>query len=373
MKPDVETLADADFTSAEHAAMEAALAAAELGVRGSNPAVGAALLDQDGRILHTGHHRGAGSPHAEVDALLKARDAGTDLSNATIVITLEPCNHTGRTGPCSQAILDAGIGRVIFAVADGTDRARGGGAYLAGRGLEVRQGLLAERAIDLNHRWFAAQTQRRPFVTLKIAQSLDGRVAAPDGTSQWITGPAARDAGHRIRARADAILVGGGTARVDDPTLTARASDGTPLDNQPLRAVMSRTPVPARARVRGGVDLPSGRGPADGDDGRFVWLETHEPSQALAELAALGVRHVLVEGGPTLSAAFVSANLVDELWLYQAPLILGAGKPSLASTTTHTLADAARWRCDPVDGPPVRTLGPDIAWHLRPAPASVSK
>lgn len=369
----VEVLSDADFSPAEHAAMEAALTAAELGVRGGNPAVGAAVLSHDGRILHTGHHRGTGTPHAEVDALLNAREAGTDLSTATMVVTLEPCNHTGRTGPCSQAILDAGIRRVIYAVADGTDRARGGGAYLAAHGVAVRQGLLAERAVDLNDRWFHAQAQGRPFVTLKIAQSLDGRVAAPDGTSQWITGDAARDAGHGIRARADAIIVGGGTARVDDPTLTARASDGTPLEHQPLRAVMSHTPVADDARIRRGVDVSAGRGPADGEDGRFAWLETHDPGRALDELAILGVRHVLVEGGPTLSAAFLTADLVDELWLYQAPLILGDGKPSLASMTTHTLADAVRWRSDPVAGPPVRTLGSDVAWHLRPVPAPASK
>lgn len=357
-----------DFSPAERDAMAAALNAATLGVRGTNPVVGAALLSPDGRILHVGHHRGAGTPHAEADVLARAHQAGTDLTDVTMVITLEPCNHTGRTGPCSRAILNAGIQRVIFAVHDGTDAASGGGTFLADHGVSVRHGLMSEQATDLNDRWFMAQARNRPFVTLKIAQSLDGKVAAPDGTSQWITGACARQAGHSIRARVDAILVGGATARTDNPTLTARAGDGTPFDHQPLRAVMSRTPVAHDARVRRGVGTPGGSEPAT--DGRFVWLDTHDPGHALARLGALGVTHVLVEGGPTVSAAFLAADLVDELWLYQAPLILGAGKPSLAPAPTQTLADAARWRSDPVAGPPVRTLGEDVAWHLRPAPVS---
>ncbi|GAA2116936.1 bifunctional diaminohydroxyphosphoribosylaminopyrimidine deaminase/5-amino-6-(5-phosphoribosylamino)uracil reductase RibD [Kocuria atrinae] len=359
------------FSPAEHTAMRASLEAAALGVRGANPVVGAALLDANGRILHTGHHSGAGTLHAETDVLRKARETGTDLTDATMVITLEPCNHTGRTGPCTRAILDAGIKRVIFALHDGTEAARGGGQFLADRGVSVRHGLMAAQAADLNDRWFTAQAQNRPFVTLKIAQSLDGRVAAPDGTSQWITGPPAREAGHEIRARVDAILVGGGTARTDDPTLTARDAQGNPLSHQPLRAVMSRTPVAHDARVRRGV-IASGDG-AETTDGRFVWLNTHDPVEALSRLRALGAAHVLVEGGPTLSAAFLAADLVDELWFYQAPLILGDGKPSLASQHTQTLADAARWRSDPVAGPPVRTLGSDVAWHLRPAAVSASK
>ena len=189
------------FTSAEHTAMSAALRAAAEGVRGANPVVGAAVLSASGEVLHVGHHRGAGTPHAEVDALRVAREAGTDLRDTTLVVTLEPCHHTGRTGPCSGAILEAGVPRVVYAVGDGTDTARGGAAALMEHGVDVRAGLLAEDARDLNARWFLAQEQRRPFVTLKIAQSLDGRVAAADGTSQWITGETARGEGHALRAR----------------------------------------------------------------------------------------------------------------------------------------------------------------------------
>lgn len=363
---------DHDFTPAEHEAMAAALAAAAGGVRGANPVVGASIMGPDGRILHTGHHRGAGTAHAEADALQRAREAGTDLSDAQMVVTLEPCHHTGRTGPCSGAILEAGIPSVIFAAADGTDTARGGGAYLAEQGVRVRHGLMADRARDLNDRWFTAARDARPFVTLKIAQSLDGKVAAPDGTSQWITGPEARAAGHEIRSRVDAILVGGGTARMDDPTLTARDGNGVATARQPLRAVMSRTPVPERARIRRGTGHQGERGPGEGDDGRFVHLDTHDPAVALTRLRELGAAHVLVEGGPAVASAFLAADLVDELWLFQAPLILGDGKASLAPMHTTTLSDASGWRPDPTNGPTVRSLGADIAWHLRPGTSAAS-
>ena len=418
------------FTSAEHTAMRAALRAAAQGVRGANPVVGAAVLSASGEVLHVGHHRGAGTPHAEVDALRAAREAGTDLRDTTLVVTLEPCHHTGRTGPCSGAILEAGVPRVVYAVGDGTEAARGGGAFLAAHGVDVRAGLLAEDARDLNARWFRAQEQRRPFVTLKIAQSLDGRVAAADGTSQWITGETARGEGHALRARVDAILVGGGTLRSDDPSLTARDATGAPLDRQPLRAVMTTRPVPADARVRRGVvsaaaaagaaDAAAGTGSADAvagtgaadvstesraagtrsrtadsqhgpdtalrpargtaapgspdgaaeDDGRFVHLDTHDPHEALARLHGLGVSHVLVEGGPTVAAAFLSADLVDELWLHQAPVLLGAGAPSVGDLGIGTVTAASRWRGDPVgvpDGRAVSPVGEDLRWHLRPA------
>ncbi|WP_232300171.1 bifunctional diaminohydroxyphosphoribosylaminopyrimidine deaminase/5-amino-6-(5-phosphoribosylamino)uracil reductase RibD [Kocuria salsicia] len=363
-----------NFTPAEAAAMRAALTAAQRGVRGANPVVGAALVDAAGTLLHVGHHRGAGTDHAEVDVLRQARAAGTPLGDTTLLVTLEPCHHTGRTGPCSAAILAAGIPRVVFAVPDATDAARGGGAHLAAHGVDVRHGLLAEPARDLNERWFLAQRRRRPFVTLKLAQSLDGRVAAADGTSQWITGAPARAEGHALRARVDAILVGGGTLRADDPSLTARDAHGTPVERQPLRAVMSTEPVSEHARVRCGVAAgeSTARSGASGDDGRFVHLATHDPAEALQALRELGAAHVLVEGGPTVSAAFLAADLVDELWLYQAPLLLGEGSASVAPLGIGTLTGASRWRSDPVGlpkgGSPVAAVGEDLRWHLRPAP-----
>ena len=338
--------------------MRAALTAAARGVRGANPVVGAALLSAEGEVLHVGHHRGAGTAHAEVTVLDAAREAGTPLRDTTLLVTLEPCHHTGRTGPCTEAILRAGVGRVVHAVADTTDAARGGAAWLREHGVEVRAGLLAAEALDLNDRWLRAQQQRRPFVSLKIAQSIDGRVAAVDGTSQWITGAPARAEGHQLRTRVDAVLVGGGTLRSDDPSLTARTPEGELCARQPLRAVMSTRPVPEAARIRGA-------------DGRFVQLDTHDPREALTRLRDRGAAHVLVEGGPTVAAAFLAADLVDELRLYQAPLLLGAGASSVAGLGIGTLAAASSWRGDHVGVPDgaVGAVGEDLRWHLRPAPS----
>lgn len=338
--------------------MRAALTAAARGVRGANPVVGAALLSAEGEVLHVGHHRGAGTAHAEVAVLDAAREAGTPLRDTTLLVTLEPCHHTGRTGPCTEAILRAGVGRVVHAVADTTDAARGGAAWLREYGVEVRAGLLAAEALELNERWLRAQQQRRPFVSLKIAQSIDGRVAAVDGTSQWITGAPARAEGHHLRTRVDAVLVGGGTLRSDDPSLTARTPEGELCTRQPLRAVMSTRPVPEAARIRGA-------------DGRFVHLDTHDPREALTRLRDRGAAHVLVEGGPTVAVAFLAADLVDELWLYQAPLLLGAGASSVAGLGIGTLAAASSWRGDHVGVPDgaVGAVGEDLRWHLRPAPS----
>ena len=388
------------FTAAERTAMRTALEAAQRGIRGANPVVGAAILSAAGEILHVGHHRGAGTAHAEADALRLAHEAGTPLEDTTMVVTLEPCNHTGRTGPCSRAILEAGIPRVIYAVADGTDAARGGGAFLAAHGVDVRHGLLAPEARDLNDRWFAAQDAARPFVTLKLAQTIDGRVAAADGTSQWITAALARAEGHALRERVDAILVGGGTLRADDPTLTARDAAGEPLARQPLRAVMSTRAVPGDAKVRRGVvgqaperdsvyGAPKATGEGQsadradaataegGSDGQFVHLTTHDPAEALHTLKDRGVSHVLVEGGPTVSAALLAADLVDELWLYQAPLILGDGAASVGSLGIETLAAASSWRSDPVRHPAdLAAPGPgesaDAAMHAPDEPADLT-
>jgi len=346
----------AAFTDAERSAMELALAEAGRGVRGANPLVGAVVLGPDGTVRAVGHHRGAGTPHAEAAALAALGPVDpAEAARLTMVVTLEPCNHTGRTGPCAGAIAAAGIGRVVYATADGTDRAGGGARFLAGRGTEVACGLLGERARELNHRWFAARAARRPFTTLHLAQTLDGRIAAADGTSQWITGPAARSHSHGVRARAEAILAGTGTVLADNPRLTARNADGTAAARQPRRVVMGRREVPADAAVRG--------------DGNWTQLSTHDPSEALAALAAEGTDHVMIEGGAAVATAFLAADLVDELWLYQAPLFLGAGRPAVGDLGIGTLADARRWRLDDAGGPAHQRLGDDVALHLEPAPA----
>lgn len=344
----------ASFTDIERAAMAQALDAALGGPRGANPLVGAVILDPEGRVLSVGHHRGAGTAHAEADALATAREYGIDVTGGTILVTLEPCNHQGRTGPCAQAIIAAGLARVIYAIDDPHDPAAGGAATLRAAGIQVESGLEAEQARALNARWLAAVDGRRPFVTLHIAQTLDARIAAEDGTSQWISGPESLRDNHAIRQRIDAILVGTGTVEIDDPRLTARTPDGELAEHQPLRAVMGLRPIPEGAAILG-------------EDGRAIHLATREPAEALAELFDRGVRHVMVEGGSRIIGAFLSAGLVDELVIYQAPTLLGSGKNSVAGLGIHTLAEAQSWDWDHSDGGSVRHLGRDLRLHLQPA------
>lgn len=330
-------------------AMGLALDKARKGVRGANPLVGAVIVDATGQLLATGWHRGAGTPHAEADALANAREAGIDVRGARMFVTLEPCNHTGRTGPCSVAIAKAGIGEVIYAYADTTEHAAGGATYLRSQGLIVRGGLLESEAYALNARWFAAATGKRPFVTAKIASSLDGYIAAADGTSQWITGEEARADGHALRARADAIMVGTGTVQADNPQLTARTGTGQLAEHQPLRVVM------------GTSQLADGHLAEAIAEGTAIHLPTRDPQQALNELYARGVKHLLLEGGPTLITAFIRANLVDELYWYRAPLLLGAGKPALGDLGISSLNQAGRWQLDHLTyHPAVQTLGADV-------------
>ena len=343
------------FTDAELAAMDQALQLARRGVRGANPLVGAVILSPAGEVLATGFHRGAGTAHAEADALASAAAAGADVRGATMVVTLEPCNHTGRTGPCSQAILRAGIARVVYAAADTNDDAAGGAAALAAGGVAVEGGLLADESRELNHRWAAAVAAHRPFVTVKTAQTLDGRTAAVDGTSQWITSSEARADAQQLRLRADAILAGTGTILADDPQLTARRPGGSPAGQQPLRVVMGHTTVPAGARIRG-------------TDGRFLQLPTHDPAVVLTELHARGVRHLMVEGGGTVAGAFLRAGLADELLAYTAPALLGAGTPAFAGLGITSMAQIQRWRWDPAGGGAAVPVGADLRLHLEPLP-----
>ncbi|MGJ9401869.1 bifunctional diaminohydroxyphosphoribosylaminopyrimidine deaminase/5-amino-6-(5-phosphoribosylamino)uracil reductase RibD [Arthrobacter sp. KK5.5] len=340
---------------AETTAMAAALEAARRGPRGANPLVGAVILDADGRVRATGHHAGAGTPHAEAAALAALGTVPRDEAvRLTMFVTLEPCNHTGRTGPCAQAIVDAGIGRVVYATADGTDRASGGAHRLRAAGVDVRQGPLGAPARELNHRWFAARAAGRPFTTLHLAQTLDGRIAAADGSSQWITGAAARAHSHGVRAAAEAIIAGTGTVLADNPRLTARNPDGTPAARQPLRVIMGNRDVPADAAVCG--------------DGNWRHLRTHDPAAALRDLAASGIDHAMVEGGSSIATAFLSADLVDELWLYQAPLLLGSGRNAVGDLGIGTLSSARRLRLDATGGPSHQLLGDDVVLHLEPLP-----
>lgn len=341
------------FTPDEIHAMEQALQAALHGPRGANPLVGAVVVSPEGRHLVTGYHRGAGTAHAEADAIAQAAAAGLDLTGCTMVVTLEPCNHVGRTGPCTEAIIAAGITDVVYAVDDPHDPAAGGAATLRAAGVSVRSGLGAEEALDLNRQWFEAVAAKRPFVTLHIAQTLDGRIAAEDGTSQWISSPESLADNHGIRSRIDAILVGTQTVLVDNPRLTARDPHGNPAPRQPVRAVMGLRTIPDDAAIHG-------------DDGLAVHLPTRDPHEALSLLYETGTRHVMVEGGSSILSSFLSAGLVDELIVYLAPTLLGSGTPSLNGLGITSLPDAQQWEWDASDGGAVRTLGRDLRLHLRP-------
>ncbi len=320
---------------AEQAAMRRALAlAASEGVpHGPNPRVGCVLLAPDGSEVAEGFHRGSGTPHAEVDALAAA---GEDARGATAVVTLEPCHHTSaRSGPCSEALLAAGVRRVVFAQADANPVARGGGAALAAAGVEVEGGLLDAEARALNRAWTFSVEHGRPFVTWKLATTLDGRSAAADGTSRWVSSAAARRDTHRLRSECDVIMVGTGTVLVDDPQLTVRDEVDEPVARQPLRVVL------------GERDLPDDRRVLD-DTAETLHLRTRDPHEALATLAADDRRHVFLEGGPTLAAAFVAAGLVDEVVVYVAPMLLGAGLAGVGDLGITTIADALHLHVDDV-------------------------
>jgi len=317
-------------TEAERDAMSRALSLATRGPRGVNPQVGAVLLSPAGEIIAEGWHRGAGTAHAEVDALSKL-DAG-QARGATAVVTLEPCNHTGRTGPCSQALIDAGVSRVIYALGDPGMASSGGGDRMRAAGLDVVAGLEADAARDLIDGWLTVQRLGRPHVTVKWAQSLDGRAAASDGSSQWITGPVARADVHVRRARADAIVVGTGTVLADDPALTARDGDAL-LPHQPIPVVIGARTTPADAAVH--------RHPLDP-----IFHDTHDLAAVLADLRERGVQRVFVEGGPTLASAFLAAGLADTVLAYIAPVLLGGGRLALTDIGVGTIADARRLTVD---------------------------
>jgi diaminohydroxyphosphoribosylaminopyrimidine deaminase/5-amino-6-(5-phosphoribosylamino)uracil reductase len=271
-----------------------------------------------------------------------------------MVVTLEPCNHCGRTGPCAQAIVDAGIADVVYAIDDPHDPAAGGARTLRAAGVRVRSGLAADAALDLNRRWFDAVDAKRPFVTLHIAQTLDSRIAASDGTSQWISSPESLADNHALRGRIDAILVGTQTVLVDNPRLTARNGDGEESGKQPLRAVMGYRGIPGDAAIHG-------------TDGNVLHLATRDPREALDQLFENGVRHLMVEGGSRILSAFLAAGLVDELIVYLAPTLLGSGTAALEDLGITTLADAQQWEWDPASGGAVQALGRDLRLHLRPA------
>jgi len=320
--------------------MAAAMAAAETvrGLTSPNPWVGAVLVSADGRTF-VGATEPPGGAHAEIVALRAAAAAHAD----TLYVTLEPCSHHGRTGPCADAVIAAGVRRVVIAMIDPDPLVAGAGvARLEAAGVDVVTGVLADAVAEQLGPYLTHRREHRPWVTLKLAATLDGRTAAADGTSRWITGDEARADAHRLRATHDAVLVGAGTVRADDPELTVRHVPG----RDPLRVVLGQ--APAGARIRPALEL---QGPL--------------PS-VLGDLADRGVLSVLVEGGPTVAHAFHAAGLVDRYVVYLAPVLMGGsdGRPLFEGPGAATIGGATRGRLLGV-----RHLGDDLRLDLEPAPA----
>ena len=357
-------------------AMRAALALARrgIGIVWPNPAVGCVIV-RDGRVVGRGWTQPGGRPHAETEAL---RRTGEAARGAIAYVTLEPCCHWGRTPPCADALIAAGIGRVVVAVEDPDPRVAGGGiARLRAAGIAVEAGLGAEEAAEINAGFFQRVRLGRPLVTLKLATSLDGRIATAAGESRWITGPAARARAHLLRATHDAVLVGTGTALADDPQLTCRLPGLA--GHSPVRVVLDRhLRLPAGARLFAEtraaptwvVTLP------DADPNRRealraagVEIVTAAPdaggaidlADALGQLGRRGLTRLLVEGGGRLAASLLQAGLVDRLiWLHAPLLVGGDGVPAIAALAPGPLADRP---CFERIGS--ETVGPDLLTSFR--------
>lgn len=309
-----------------------------------NPPVGAVILDSSGDVAGAGGTQPAGGVHAEVVAL---RAAGERARGGTAVVTLEPCNHHGRTPPCVDALLEAGVVEVIYAAADPNPVAAGGADRLRAAGVAVTAGLSADEvAAGPLREWLHKQRTGVPHVTWKFATSIDGRSAAADGSSQWITSETARADLHRRRAAADAIVVGTGTVFADNPSLTARLPDGALATRQPLRVVVGQREIPPESAVLN-------------EDSPTLLLHTRDPREVLRVLADR--TDVLLEGGPTLAGAFLRAGAVDRILAYVAPMLLGGPVTAVDDVGVATIAGALRWRYDGVE-----RIGPDLLVSMVP-------
>ena len=308
--------------------------------RDINPRVGAVIVDTAGNVVGEGWHNGSGTDHAEVMAIAQA---GTKSIGATLYCTLEPCNAQGKTGPCAQAVIAAGITKVVIGQTDPHQAMSGGVKTLQEAGIDLEVGVQQELATSLNASWNFAQTNNRPWVVWKTATTLDGFVAAEDGTSKWITGEPAREKVQEIRASVGAILTGTGTVLADDPLLTVRALTD---EQQPLRVIVGDRDLPANSQIFTG-DKPAIRMAGD-------------LAKVITDLWKLhGIHKVLVEAGSHVSQSLWSANLVDEVYWFQAPMILGSGKPAIGNFGVNTLANASRFPEYQVD-----RVGLDLLVHF---------
>ncbi len=342
------------WSAFEHAAMGRALALAAQGRTSTqpNPRVGCVIARGE-QIIGEGWHQRSGEPHAEVFAL---REAGERARGATAFVTLEPCNHHGRTPPCSEALIAAGIARVIYASGDPNPRVDGSGAArLREAGIVVEQGLRAIEGEELNLGFFSRMRRQRPWLRLKMAASLDGRTATASGESQWITSEAAREDVQRWRAESAAILSTSATVLADDPRLSVRLNSA----RQPLRVLLDRAgKIPPRARLFS-------------EPGEVLHLTAKEIAldasgrlslpAVLSTLNAREINEVWTEAGATLAGSLIAADLVDELVVYLAPMLLGSEGRPLAALQIGRLLDASRWQATDL-----RQIGPDIRIMLRP-------
>jgi diaminohydroxyphosphoribosylaminopyrimidine deaminase/5-amino-6-(5-phosphoribosylamino)uracil reductase len=310
----------------------------------ANPRVGAVLIDDTGNIVAEGWHRGVGTPHAEVDALSKVSNA----SGLTAVVTLEPCNHTGTTGPCAQALIAAGVKRVVFAAFDPGNTEGGGRFTLEQAGIEVVGPVLSEEYLPILKPWIINKFEQRPYVVIKYASSIDGRVAAEDKTSKWITGSVAREDVHARRAKSQAIIAGTNTIELDDSELTARKADGSLYETQPLRVVIGERELSPSLRVFNG-------------DAETVQLKTRDLADALASLYARGIRQVFVEGGATLQSELIRLGLADEYLIYLAPKLIGGSHTAIRNIGVGTIGDAVQLQFIET-----KTLGEDILLRAIP-------
>lgn len=339
-----------EFSAKDREFMQRSLLLAERGVLGAhpNPMVGCVLVKDD-QIVGEGWHAHAGEAHAEVNAI---RDAGGLAQGATAYVTLEPCSHHGKTPPCCDALIKAGVSHVVVALEDPNPKVDGKGIeQLRSAGVTVRSGLMRQDAAQLIAGFLSRMQRKRPLVRLKIACSLDGRIAMADGQSQWITGVEARSDVQRLRARAGAIMTGIGTVLADDPALTVREEKLNPYDRQPLRVVLDsdlRMPLAAKMLALPGDTLIFCNADADAEGlanaGADVVRVTSRDglvdlSMVLGALADRGINEVLVEAGPTIAGQLVEQNLVDEFVIYQAPQILGS--KTMGMFTTPSWSDLA--------------------------------
>ncbi len=313
---------------------------------GVNPQVGCVVLNSAGTIIAEGWHRGAGTAHAEVDALSQLTPE--QAQGSTFVVPLEPCNHIGRTGPCAQALIEAGVAQVVYAATDPGHASSGGAQRLRDAGIEVLGGVLEDDVEELLEEWMLAARLHRPHVTVKWAASLDGRAAANDGTSQWISGPESRARVHEQRSAADAIVVGTGTVLADNPSLTARTPEGVLHDHQPVPVIIGKRNVPGDALVHQHPLEP-------------LIIGHNDLHAALSEMFDNGIRSIFVEGGPTLASAFIASGLVDRLYIYLAPVLLGGDKVALGDLGVSTLAERIDLSISSVEN-----LGTDIFITAKP-------